>query len=561
MKLEKIIIKGFKKIHRLELSLEDINLLIGGNNSGKSSTLQAVHAAVTAAQSQLEFGNTQTVSEQKLRYSPTGDYSQLGHKSPFGNRADQNRAEIQFIGKSSSGDAAEYTIELYKGRNEGNVGISRSGTYPNYGANICRVAPPFTVYVPGLAGVPHQEEFKTEAVVLRKMAGGEANFVLRNILLMLSKQGKLPELTGLLEKLFGPIDIDVTFRPERDHHISVKVSVGSGEYPVPLDLVGTGLLQAIQIFAYVTLFSPALLLLDEPDSHLHPSNQSMLMQAFRIIASNFDTKILIATHSRHLILSAPEDAKCFWLDGGMLRNEREYEAIDLLTELGALDDADKVLNSQKEFLFIVEDENPDILKFLLQNIGIGRERYDIVPYYGTSHAEAIAKTLKKLKRLIRGNRNLILHRDRDFMTDAEVETWKRKVGVPGVTIFVTQGSDLEHYLINANHLSSISGLNVDIVSNLIDTLLSEGDGKIRKSFKNKRKSVNHDLHEDGGGPLTDDLCPPDQNVCLDHVIGKFFEIAVKNESERITGKKIIPRSQSGVVLAPDLKILLEALRG
>lgn len=41
-------------------------------------------------------------------------------------------------------------------------------------------------------------------------------------------------------------------------------------------MAGTGFLQVAQIFAYLLHFKPKLLLIDEPDSHLHPGTQERL---------------------------------------------------------------------------------------------------------------------------------------------------------------------------------------------------------------------------------------------------------------------------------------------
>lgn len=51
------------------------------------------------------------------------------------------------------------------------------------------------------------------------------------------------------------------------------MKVISNGIKLPLDSIGTGLLQVIQIFAYIEYFSPKIVLLDEPDSHIHPTKQ------------------------------------------------------------------------------------------------------------------------------------------------------------------------------------------------------------------------------------------------------------------------------------------------
>jgi ABC-type uncharacterized transport system ATPase subunit len=88
----------------------------------------------------------------------------------------------------------------------------------------------------------------------------------------------------------------------------IEVFVTSGGYEKPFDAMGTGVLQIIQICAYVNLFNPQLLLLDEPDSHLHPSNQKLLAQTITRVAEK-GCNIIIATHSRHLVGALRKNAK------------------------------------------------------------------------------------------------------------------------------------------------------------------------------------------------------------------------------------------------------------
>lgn len=48
--LERVTIERFKNINEICLELDKVNVLVGSNNSGKSSILQAVQFAVSAAQ-------------------------------------------------------------------------------------------------------------------------------------------------------------------------------------------------------------------------------------------------------------------------------------------------------------------------------------------------------------------------------------------------------------------------------------------------------------------------------------------------------------------------------
>jgi predicted ATPase len=49
-RLTSVTVRRFKRIEDLTVDLDDVTLLIGANNSGKSSILQAIHFAVSIAQ-------------------------------------------------------------------------------------------------------------------------------------------------------------------------------------------------------------------------------------------------------------------------------------------------------------------------------------------------------------------------------------------------------------------------------------------------------------------------------------------------------------------------------
>ncbi|WP_459677875.1 AAA family ATPase, partial [Acidisoma sp. 7E03] len=159
MKIEQVKIDNFKKISSAVISLNSVNYLVGGNNAGKSSILQAIHMAVSCAKLSAERGET-VVPESEVRYSPTSEFTSLGHSAPYENGKDGSRGRVEFIGKTVDDAVASYRIEIYKGRNYGNVGVERTGVYTNFGQVIVDPKKLFSVYVPGISGIPHREEYK-----------------------------------------------------------------------------------------------------------------------------------------------------------------------------------------------------------------------------------------------------------------------------------------------------------------------------------------------------------------------------------------------------------------
>jgi recombinational DNA repair ATPase RecF len=85
-RLTSVTIRRFKQIEDLTMQLDDVTLLIGANNSGKSSALQAIHFAVSIAQTARLIGEGVSWRNDKfelsynpsqLLYSPVGDVHSL----------------------------------------------------------------------------------------------------------------------------------------------------------------------------------------------------------------------------------------------------------------------------------------------------------------------------------------------------------------------------------------------------------------------------------------------------------------------------------------------------
>lgn len=199
----------------------------------------------------------------------------------------------------------------------------------------CQAGSPYTVFSPGLAGVSRSETYGSDGVLLRALARGDANIVLRNILYRLNQKAEWTKFEEDLSQIFPGIRIKVKFDNNVDQFIDISINEGEGS--IPLDLAGTGVLQAVQILGYIHLFSPRIIILDEPDSHLHPNNQRLLCSLLASIALDRSVQVLVTTHSRHVIDAMYKDANLLWVQEGSVVLASAEDQIEILLELGALD--------------------------------------------------------------------------------------------------------------------------------------------------------------------------------------------------------------------------------
>jgi len=89
VKITKLRLEKYKKVVDVDLNLEGINVIVGGNNAGKSSVLQGTHFSVTSSAVSRQQGQ-KTFSSDFLLYSPTPDFSVLRNGSPYRNYRGDN---------------------------------------------------------------------------------------------------------------------------------------------------------------------------------------------------------------------------------------------------------------------------------------------------------------------------------------------------------------------------------------------------------------------------------------------------------------------------------------
>lgn len=481
--LTAIKIDYFRKLRTAHVELRGLNLVVGGNSAGKSSLLQALHFGVSVATARRVTDN-ETFPQDALLYCPSGDFTELRHMQPYTNQS--YKGHVTFYANSPSGAAVEHKISIYRGRNAGNVGCNRSGD-PRLGQLINDPVKPFSVYVPGLAGIPRVEEYRSEGIVRRGVAGGDANLYLRNVLYLIKQKSKLPDLLKQIKQIFPRFEIQIKFDVKVDVGIDVKVSDG-GQF-VPVDLAGTGLLQALQIFSYITLFEPTILLLDEPDAHLHPNNQVALARALVQASQATETQIICSTHSRNLVEALTDEAQFIWLRDGIIHQQGPYmPVVPLLMDIGAFDSLDRIKNGRIDWFILSEDSDMRMVQLLFEHAGFNLARCEFRSYGSSSKLES-ALAMATYTKEMWPSTNVIVHRDRDFMTSEEVEIIAKKILSANAISFITQGSDIESYFLQPAHVAHLLGVSEIVATDWLSHIARQRHNEATISFVNKRTEV------------------------------------------------------------------------
>lgn len=551
--LSSIKIERFKNIDEIEIPLGGINILIGSNNAGKSSIQQAVQFSIsiaqTAAQQNARWAGDRcpsSLSSESLIYSPLRDIEAL---APSGRLqvAIEHAMKITFNGESSA------SISIRKGKNK-NITTAIEGK--ELGERLQSVVNPFSIIVPGLAGIPSAEEYKPPSVVRKAAAKGDSNSVFRNILLLLAADNVAwRKFKGKFGYVFPDYDITVSFNQNVDEYIDARV-VKDG-ISLPIDSCGTGILQAIQILAYYYLYKPSLLILDEPDSHLHPNNQRILAKLLSDLHEETGCQMIISTHSRHFFESLKDAAVVHWINNCRLVEQSEDIERSILLEIGALDKGDQLRNGEIPCILLTEDTDIDYVNLLAEASGFVPDEYQIWSYNGCSNV-GIAQALNSFITDHAPGTSVVVHRDRDYMTNGEVANYKEKLEAVGIKVFVTTGNDAESHFVNEQHIAEIyPAIHGQKVSELIDECLRDRREKILEKYINtvynrKLQDSYRGGEKPNAGAISNEC---NANFDLDakqYMHGKIVESALRGRLQQEIGGNIDLCKVTAHIASPDL---------
>jgi predicted ATP-dependent endonuclease of OLD family len=156
-----------------------------------------------------------------------------------------------------------------------------------------------TLLISGFVGLRATEERAFTKAIQNRVQTGRMSEIIRNLVLDLKEQSKgkaYEQLSRLLNQHFN-FNIDtVKFDEEQDLYITASFSETRDNQHISLDLnsSGSGLMQVLQILAPIYRFASekgTVILLDEPDAHLHTNLQYTLAQALYNIPQKLGSEI------------------------------------------------------------------------------------------------------------------------------------------------------------------------------------------------------------------------------------------------------------------------------
>jgi predicted ATPase len=474
MRITRLRIENFRQFKKpVELTLEPITVLIGLNNSGKSSVLQALNVfqyCLETCRTRNGNGNgSKGAWSLKNRNIGLEEFGRL----PFSTPADlwpQGRTQRTSIRLSATFEkGAEIAFEIALQFNVFNIKPTSTGeAVPDaiLGAEI-RLIPVFTGLLP-------REELLIEPARLDRERSQRHGDIVRNLLLVLKREHpkRYDLLRAKLEEVYPGSRLDVAFDDDlAARAASARIDSTYRDEVLTRDrdliVAGSGFHQTVQILAGVLQPGAHTILLDEPDAHLHARLQHRLMEVLRDLAETEDLQFVVATHSPQILRAVPPESLRI-CERSALTPFPAVAPMDLLDGLGALERMDLVpLLKNRRVLFVEDRDDRGLIEaFAQKELGEAQANEFLANWtFLYTHQEPVAGGVRQKAALVRdlledpglaalghsGPLKFLAIGDRDYRSGEEIEEARRALG-NNVDLKIWQRNEIENYLLDIHAL-------------------------------------------------------------------------------------------------------------
>lgn len=297
MKITKLRLERFRQFADTTFEFGDVNLLVGPNNCGKTSVLHAIRAFFLLMHGHVELEGNPPKAKYHKRYlgsagevAPTPDLRELWFKQQAGKPL-----------KVTMTSGSDVTLSVVLRQQFGQIHVSAEDLPSTLSQKDINELGSTVAFIPGLVGVLIEEPFATAARRNALATQGRYSEIFRSSLLQLEEKDPtaVAKINAWLQGLFDVEVTKISFDMEKEEFVTIRYKQNGIFYDVVSS--GSGLQQVIQVLTYVYLTKPKVLLIDEPDAHLHSRLQARLGEVFRRVASDLKAQLFISTHSVDLI--------------------------------------------------------------------------------------------------------------------------------------------------------------------------------------------------------------------------------------------------------------------
>ncbi len=299
--IARVTIRRFKKFQEVTFELNGHIVLAGPNNSGKTTVLQAIAAFGLALYQWKTLNNYQRrgggyelkpIARQAFAAVPLRSYDLLWTDRGY-------RGDIEVEITLSNG--RNLTLEFRPDSTE-QVYVRPKAIHE---PELVRDFQLYPTYVPPMSGLETEEPVYTRAKQDDLLGKRKPGDILRNLLVSAHEtQDAWGDLQQSVGRLFG---YELAPPNSQGPHIIAEYRVTGSPVTFDIASAGSGFQQVLMLLAFLFTRHGSVLLLDEPDAHLHVILQDAIYGELRAVAARWGSQLIVATHSEVVINSVAPD--------------------------------------------------------------------------------------------------------------------------------------------------------------------------------------------------------------------------------------------------------------
>lgn len=426
--IHKLILKNFKKVKEETFLFNNFDLIVGSNNSGKSTALQALaiwQYCVDQFRQTKKKGNSgiQVVlpnftalplPEFNLLWTDRTDRVYIDDESKkVGKALVYVYIEMDVYWMNPEGTELNFCVQMRYQSPQSVYAIPKEG-WGSF-AQIDRLESlPRIVYVPPFSGLEPHEKWMDDGNVRQNVGKAQPGSVLRNLLyrvidregITIKENKDWAEIASRINNWFA-VDLQV---PAYEKGVSTEIIAEYKSNKRTFDIIsgGSGFHQILTLLAFMYGYKGVTtILFDEPDAHLHVNLQRQIINYFKL---NTQTQFLIATHSEEFIKAVELNSILSILSGSP---KRVLSNTAVISALSTVDNIDVVRTQVSPYILYIEGEDDERILSAWANILGKTELYQkFYPYIlggstkkemkekAKNHFDALKQIVPELKKAI-----------------------------------------------------------------------------------------------------------------------------------------------------------------
>ncbi len=344
--IRQVVLRRFKRFEEEVFDISGNVVLAGPNNTGKSTVLQAIAAWGFAIN----------------RWKQLNDFQRHGGGYPKAPIVRQTFAAVPLRAFDLLWKDRRYTgsvqVQLKTDESSVTMEFIADSSEQIYVRPVSDVEPEVlrqltlnTVYVPAMSGLSTEEPVLQAPKINQLLGQSRPGEVLRNLLFAAAQSETAWEsLKKSIRRLFG---YEMLPPNGEGPDIIAEYAYGSDGPRFDIASGGSGFQQVLMLVTFLLTKPASVLLVDEPDAHLHVILQDVIYDELRSLATTQDSQLIIATHSEVIIDSVDPRQLCMMLGKPRPLADSEEKSL-LIRSLGWLSNNDIVLAQNAPGVLYIE---------------------------------------------------------------------------------------------------------------------------------------------------------------------------------------------------------------